>query len=189
MARPVLPPNRSPFSHPFVLPPIRRGDAPRGIVKGTAARPRNSSRSMARNDKQDADSHFNQALQCETKSQFADAVREYENCIKRNDKHPRAHLHLGLLMAGAEELDHALKEFQRAHEVRSDVVALMDDPGMRSYYQRKIPETLDAFHKPITINPANAYAHYRLGLACKFLGRLEQALGSLKTAMELNPRL
>ena len=106
---------------------------------------------MSTVDRSEAEHHFAQGMAWETKGSFRDALREYENAILVDDRHPRANLHLGFLYAGVGEYDLGLAKIQKARDLAGDLSRLMSLSDSRGYYERKVAEVLDAFehgHQP-----------------------------------------
>lgn len=86
------------------------------------------------------------------------------------------------------ELERARQEYQRILQISpvhfdalhlSGVIALQTgNPGL----------ACDWIQKAIAVNPSLPNAHYNLGMACKALNRLEDALQSFEAALERQPR-
>jgi len=137
----------------------------------------------------DPEAHFGLAMAFEESSDYNEAYKEYEQCIRLNTRHARARLHIGFLFARADELSRAIDEWQKAWEVDTNVINFLKDPTMAVFYRRKIDESLNQFQRPILVSPDNAYAHYQLGLAYKLFDKPELALQSFKKAIDTNPKL
>ena len=137
----------------------------------------------------DPEAHFGLAMAYEESNDYNEAYKGYEQCIRLNNRHARARLHIGFLFARADELSRAIDEWQKAWEIDSNVINFLKDPTSAVFYRRKIDESLNQFQRPILVSPDNAYAHYQLGLAYKFFDKPELALQSFKKAIDINPKL
>ena len=127
----------------------------------------------------------------------AEARRLYERSLALDPNFGKAHA--GLALTYALDLTFGwAKDSSRAEQMaeREATRALQIDPyetrvhwalAMLRGAQRRVPEAISEMHQVLALDANFADAHALLGMYLALLGRPEEALKSIRTAMRLNP--
>ena len=108
----------------------------------------------------DAEAFFQLGREYEMANNLSEAVRAFEQVVSLRPSHALAYLHRGLLYAKNAELRGALEEIGKATRLDPHVLNVVTDPAYAAFYKKEVKEALDAFARPVAINPNDGVAHH-----------------------------
>ena len=158
-----------------------------------------------------ADLHNNLGVAYYKQENLDDAISEFKKAIEINPKYANAHNNMGMAYRKKGSGELAEKEFKEAQNLDGEGVMADYELG-RHYYSggmfdenkslkdidaktlgdlfftaKMFNEALGQYEAEAKKNPGFADIHYRIGIACRELGRIEDARREFKKAMEINP--
>lgn len=128
--------------------------------------------------------------------QFDEAIRQYNEAIKINEKYGPALVGLGIAYWQSDNKIKALNTFKKEIKIaEGGASAAMDKYLEQAYFyqgkilleQRSYRQAADSFKKALKIAPAMSDTYLLLGQAEKGMGKRIEALKHIKKALELNP--
>ena len=111
---------------------------------------------------------------------FLEVTRLRPDCFE-------AFCQLGLMLRQLHQWDEALASLQKAVQLKPSFPKLNLLIGSLHKQQGRFAAAADCCRREIQINPANADAHYNLGLVLQNLDQPEQAIPAYQTALGLRP--
>ena len=103
-----------------------------------------------------------------------EAVASYERAIALQPDYGEANVNLGMLQLKSHRLDAAMASFRKALAIAPDTAEAHND-------------AMGHYRQALALKPDYAEAHNNLGTAFKMVGRVDEALQSIKTAIRLAP--
>ena len=103
-------------------------------------------------------------------------------------RRPR-HYNLGLALAGCGRADQAITHFQKALEIKPDLVEAHDNLGLALAGRGQVDEAIACYRKALQIKPNLAEAHDNLGLALAGRGQVDDAIACYRKALQIKPNL
>lgn len=127
---------------------------------------------------------------------FPQATRALESILDAVPESARAHWLLGVALAESGRSDDALRELRRANEIDPEIaeaqydlalVLLEESQVMRELGAPLATEAAEHLQRAVALNPAFADAHYNLAVARMMVGKIADAVPSVREAIRLNP--
>jgi len=158
-----------------------------------------------------ADLHNNLGVAYYKQEDLDNAIPEFRKAIEINPKYANAHNNLGMAYRKKGDRELAEEEFKKAQNLDGENVMADYELG-RHYYSggmfdenkslkdidaktmgdlfftaKMFNEALEQYESEAKKNPGFADIHYKLGMAYRELGRIEDARREFKKALEINP--
>ncbi|WP_299411590.1 tetratricopeptide repeat protein [Acaryochloris sp. IP29b_bin.148] len=119
----------------------------------------------------------------------------WEQALKLNPKDAEAHHQLGLVLVAENQVDTAIRHYQRAIALKpSNISRIYQSWGKALVKQNKIEDAISTFRQGITKDypeapkaMQEAEVHFRLGLALEAEGRLPEAIKAYRQAITAKP--
>ncbi|HYJ84672.1 MAG TPA: tetratricopeptide repeat protein [Pyrinomonadaceae bacterium] len=121
-----------------------------------------------------------------------EAIDEFKKAAALDPRFPRVHYYLGhsyLLKDGAARLGDAMKELQLELAAHPEEFLANFYLGVIHMTEGRWTAAVPLMEKASRLQPNNPDPHFFLGQAYQSLQKYEQAIGSLKKSIALNPRL
>jgi tetratricopeptide (TPR) repeat protein len=120
-------------------------------------------------------------------------LKEAQPYVDRLLAHDPSHAH-GWIMAGSiaqqlDQIDKAIKAYQQAVKLNTDVVEPYFQLGILHQQQEDYQQAAEAFEQVVRLEPRNAEAHINLGVVYAAMAKVDQAEKAYLTALEINPAL
>ncbi len=115
---------------------------------------------------------------------LAEAKARLERSLRLAPDNASALNNLGNVCAMLKEFDAAVRHYRRAAELKPGDGVGFFQAGALLLQQEKFAEAADNFSRALALKPVNPDAHANLGLALARLGRRDEALRALRTALE-----
>jgi predicted O-linked N-acetylglucosamine transferase (SPINDLY family) len=100
---------------------------------------------------------------------------------------PEMHRARGIELRRLGRIDEAVREFERAIQLRADYAPGYFNIASIRFDQGRVDEAAALWRKAIEIKPDYYHAHAALGSALRRLGRLEEAIASCRRALGIKP--
>jgi len=111
---------------------------------------------------------------------WTDTLAKNPNCwVGHND--------LGLVLLNREQVDEALKHFQKALEINPNYVEAHSNLGLALFQKGQVQEAVAQYQKALEINPNSFVGHANLGNAFFKKGQLDEAVAEYEKASEIDP--
>lgn len=118
---------------------------------------------------------------------LAEAKARLERSLRLAPDNASALNNLGNVCAMLKEFDAAVRHYRRAAELKpGDGFGFLQAAALL-LQQEKFAEAADNFSRALALKPVNPDAHANLGLALARLGRRDEALRALRTALQQKP--
>jgi TolB-like protein/Tfp pilus assembly protein PilF len=114
------------------------------------------------------------------------AITDFERAIELKPNYATAHHWLGLGQMSLGHFDQAIAEEKRAIELDPLSLIINADFGWTYFNARRFGEADAQARKTLEMDPRFFLAHYYLGAALQFRGRLTEAIPEYQKAFELN---
>ncbi|BCS92346.1 tetratricopeptide repeat protein [Metallosphaera javensis (ex Sakai et al. 2022)] len=131
---------------------------------------------------------FRELLWGDAESLWEEALREYDQAISLNPKHPVYHYGKGFALAELGRYEEALREYDQAISLNPKHPDYHNGKGNALYNLGRYEEALREYDKAISLDPKDPDYHYNKGNALRKLGRHEEALREYDQAISLNPK-
>lgn len=118
-----------------------------------------------------------------------EAIDQDREALEHYPDHPRAHNHLGSLLAGRGDYAGGVEHMKRALELRPVYPRAWFSLGTAHLNAGLYLEAIEALEQAIDQNPRLAVAHANLGYAREKQGQVIAALVAYERAVSLNPEL
>ena len=128
-----------------------------------------------------------QGIAHQSRLQFPDAVRAYEEVLRRSPDHFDALHMLGVVAIQTERYLAAVELIGRALEQRPGEAAAHNNLALALMRLGRIEEAVKSYEKVIAARPESVEAHSHYASAFAELGRLDEALESSSRAIALRP--
>jgi len=103
------------------------------------------------------------------------------------DQQAKALYEQGVKFTKAGKYEEAVKAYQQAISLKSDLVEAQHELGFALFKLRKYEDAIAAFKQALTLKPKNAETYRTLGLSYKALGRWSDASEAFRKAIEIKP--
>jgi tetratricopeptide (TPR) repeat protein len=111
---------------------------------------------------------------------WTDTLAKNPNCwVGHND--------LGLVLLNREQVEEALKHFQKALEINPNYVEAHSNLGLALFQKGQVHEAVAQYQKALEINPNSFMGHVNLGNAFFKKGQLDKAVAEYEKASEIDP--
>lgn len=112
------------------------------------------------------------------------ADRDLTRAISLNPSYARAHQYRSAVLTAMSRFDEAIESARRSNAL--DPLSVIDATtlGIRLYYAGRYPDAVVQLQQTLADHPGFAIAHWGLGQTYAQMGRLEEAVASLRTAAE-----
>lgn len=115
--------------------------------------------------------------------QWAEAEKRFQRALALNPNYAIAHHWYAIHLAAMGRLDEALGEEKRAQELDPLSLFINKNLGTILFYARQFDQAVRQYRDTIELDPSFGRTHFFLGLAYEGLGRYDDAIAELKTAM------
>jgi len=120
-------------------------------------------------------------------NQLPEAKARLEESLRIDPDNASAHNNLGNVCSMLDQRDEAIRHYRRATELNPTEAHPFVLMGTLLNGQEKYAEAADSFRRSIAVKALNPEAHAGLGFALARLGRREEAMRALQTAMQQQP--
>jgi tetratricopeptide (TPR) repeat protein len=118
------------------------------------------------------------------------SIAPYEKAVARNPQSATAHCNLGdAMLDRKKDLDGALRHYQKALELDSDLIGALHGLGKILYVKKDFDGATAQWQKVLARDPNYAPAHYNLGNILLARKDLNGAMRHYEKALAANPRL
>jgi len=120
---------------------------------------------------------------------FKRAAGYLKKALSLDDGYARAHYNLGIALQKQNKLGDAIKEYQRAVDIRPTYYSPIYNLGLLYYSISDFDKAREWLKKAVAVRKSeeSAPAHYNLGLVYKHLGDLKASESSYTEALRLRP--
>jgi tetratricopeptide (TPR) repeat protein len=105
-------------------------------------------------------------------------------CTSRNNE---AHNNLGLVLAGRGQIDEAITHFQKALEIKPDLVEAHNNLGWALGRRGQVDAAIAHYKEALKIKPDDAETHNNLGNALAHRGQSGEAIAHYEEALKIKP--
>ena len=137
-------------------------------------------------DDESADAHVSFAIALLWQQNWPGAEREFRRALQLNPGHATARSWYSLLLRGMERSDDALRESRLASELDPFAVVVTYNYGWQCYIARDYDCAIEQFGRSLEITDYPS-SHRGLGFAYAQTGRLDDAIASVRKAIDLAP--
>jgi Flp pilus assembly protein TadD len=137
-------------------------------------------------DDESADAHVSSAIALLWQQNWPGAEREFRRALQLNPGHATARSWYSLLLRGMERSDDALRESRLASELDPFAVVVTYNYGWQCYIARDYDCAIEQFGRSLEITNYPS-SHRGLGFAYAQTGRLDEAIRSVRKAIDLAP--
>jgi tetratricopeptide (TPR) repeat protein len=117
-----------------------------------------------------------------------EAKARLERSLRLDPDNPSAHNNIANVCSMLGELDEAIRHYGRAAELNPTDAHPLMLMGTLQLQQEKFAAAAGSLDRAVTLKPLNPDAHAHLGLAYARLGRREDAVRALRTALQQDPQ-
>ncbi len=118
---------------------------------------------------------------------YGDTLRLWQGVVARCPNHPRAHVHVGLALAGRGQVEEAIAHYRKALDIQPDCVEACVQLGFVSFSRGDVDEAIAHYRKALEIRPDCVEAHNNLGLALVDRGQVDEAIAQYGKALDISP--
>lgn len=118
---------------------------------------------------------------------WQEAEQHFQKAISLNPSYATAHQWYASYLAAAGRLNEAVAEAKTAHELEPFSLTIYSDYIRDLYYAGQLDQAYVEALKLREMDPNFARAHYELGLILEQQGKLDDAIGSFRTALKISP--
>jgi len=139
-----------------------------------------------------APSLYNLGMALHEAGSFEDAEQCFRRVLTLAPRDPDALFHLGALLQRRQRLDEAADAYRQALALRPDDFELrmrLGDVLLAARTPVALAEAERCLTEAAALQPESVAAHFNLGIALRWQGRLEPAVASLRRAFDLQPRM
>ena len=111
----------------------------------------------------------------------------WQDTVRKAPRDARAHYNLGVALAGCGRADQAITHFQKALEIKPDLVEAHDNLGLALAGRGQVDEAIACYRKAVEIKPDLAEAHDNLGLALAGRGQVDDAIACYQKGYKSSP--
>lgn len=158
-----------------------------GIVQlsaGTGGRAKKAGLGAKKSGKPTAWSLVEQGVEARRRGALTEAEKLFERALAAEPDDAVARTQLGELAAFAGELGDARENFDKALAASPDYQPAQRNLGKVLFLEGDYGAARAALTKAADMTPADSDTRYLLGIACRFAGRAEEAVGHLEAALD-----
>lgn len=115
------------------------------------------------------------------------AMTYFDRALERNRQIPELYMHMGKLLMRNKKFTDALASFEEAIRLRPEWDLTYQMAGMAANQQGKYDQALSLYDEGLKRNAKNAQLHINRWGALFSLGRAEEALAAVQTALAIDP--
>lgn len=134
-----------------------------------------------------SDAHYNLGVICDLEKNPGQAVKYYEEALKRDPNHARALTNLGAAHSNAGRFKIALPFFHRAIAADPNLIQPRINLGITHRHLEEPGHALEALKGALGIEPGNGYVLYLAGCAAQEAGIHVEAERLLSAALRIRP--
>jgi tetratricopeptide (TPR) repeat protein len=125
--------------------------------------------------------------QLDAAGRFADAIRQYKDCLRVKRNYVEGHSSYGNVLRQVGRLPEAIAECRTALRLDPNYARAHNNLGNALLDEGKVKEAIAEYHEALRLRPQDSKMHYNLGNAWLLAGRNEDAIAEYQTALRLNP--
>ena len=144
-------------------------------------------RHHAENNPEDFAAHYNLAALLQTRGDYAEAIRVYEEALKLQPGDAAVENALGGALLANGQLREAIPHLRAAVRARPDYFDAHYNLGNALASAEDYAGAAAEFGEAVRLNPADAGAHTNFGSALALTGKVEEARQEFQKALQLNP--
>jgi Flp pilus assembly protein TadD len=138
-------------------------------------------------DPNNAEPHYDLAVELAHKGDLSGAIAEYRTAIRLNPNDAAAHNNLGTALTDKDDLNGGVAEYRTAIRLNPNDAAAHNNLGIALKAKDDLNGAIAEFRTAIHLDPNYATAHMNLGGALSDKGDVIEAITEYHTAVRLNP--
>jgi tetratricopeptide (TPR) repeat protein len=131
--------------------------------------------------------YLNEGLSSLNRSDYENALEQFNMAIALNPNSARAHNLQGVAFFRLNNFKDAEEQFQKAVALNASYAEAYNNLGSLYFAKRQFEKAKDMFKKTLSLSPDSVSALYSLGTLLMFLGQVEEGISYLSRGIELDP--
>lgn len=140
-------------------------------------------------DPENAEAYYMLGIVLQSKNQFDDAIRCYQEATRINPQHFSAHFQLGIALYNRRQLDEAIASLESALLLNPNFDEAYCSLGMIFRERGQHTEAINYFQRAIQLNPKSAWAYTNLSIIFNAKGYHDEAKAYFQKALEHNTNI